>query len=200
MNALEAALRGIARELDARGRRWALVGGLAVSARAEPRTTRDVDVAVATDGDADAEALVFALQGAGFRVVGAVEQDAAGRLATVRLRPGSEGRLRGVVVDLLFASSGVEAEVADAAERLEVLAGVTVPVARKGHLVALKVLARDDRSRPRDAEDLRGLLAESGPEDLVLARKALRLVASRGFARGKDLEAELERAVRDLGR
>ena len=30
--------------------RWALVGGLAVSARAEPRTTRDIDVAIALAG------------------------------------------------------------------------------------------------------------------------------------------------------
>lgn len=29
------------------GARWALIGGLAVSGRTEPRTTRDIDVAVA---------------------------------------------------------------------------------------------------------------------------------------------------------
>jgi len=46
VDAIEAALRRIAVDLDARGRHWALVGGLAVSARAEPRTTRDVDVVV----------------------------------------------------------------------------------------------------------------------------------------------------------
>jgi hypothetical protein len=36
----------IARALEARGRRFALVGGLAVSLRAEVRFTRDVDLAV----------------------------------------------------------------------------------------------------------------------------------------------------------
>jgi hypothetical protein len=57
VNSLEAALRRVASELDARGRRWALVGGLAVSARAEPRTTRDVDIVVDVQDDADAEDL-----------------------------------------------------------------------------------------------------------------------------------------------
>lgn len=61
MSALEAALRRVAGELDARGRRWGLVGGLAVSARAEPRITRDVDVVVDVRDDADAEALVLDL-------------------------------------------------------------------------------------------------------------------------------------------
>jgi hypothetical protein len=74
VNSLEAALRRIAGELDARGRRWALVGGLAVSARAEPRTTRDVDVVVDVRDDADAESLVLDLQAGGFRVLAVVEQ------------------------------------------------------------------------------------------------------------------------------
>ncbi len=38
-------------DLKAIGASWALVGGLAVSARAEPRTTRDIDVAVAVGDD-----------------------------------------------------------------------------------------------------------------------------------------------------
>jgi hypothetical protein len=37
------ALGAIAAVLDDLGVRWALVGGLAVSARTEPRTTRDVE-------------------------------------------------------------------------------------------------------------------------------------------------------------
>jgi predicted nucleotidyltransferase len=200
MSPIEAALRAIAAELERRSVRWALVGGLAVTARAEPRTTRDVDVAVSVPDDAAGESLVFQLSSSGWEVTASVEQNAAARLATVRLRPPHERRARGVVVDLLFASSGVEPEVAESAERLEVLPGLVVPVATLGHLIALKVLARDDRRRPRDAEDLRALLAEAGPTDLVCARAALALVAERGYHRGKDLSAELERAVADFGR
>jgi hypothetical protein len=89
------------------GRHFALVGGFAVSARTEPRLTRDADLAVRVTDDRDAEALVRALQGRGWRVVAAVEQDAAGRLATVRLAVAGED-VHGAVVDLLFASSGIE--------------------------------------------------------------------------------------------
>ena len=42
---------------------FALIGGLAVSARTEPRFTRDADFAVALAGDAEAEALMNALSG-----------------------------------------------------------------------------------------------------------------------------------------
>lgn len=49
MNRLEAALRRAADDLDKSGRRWALVGGFAVSARVEPRFTSEVDIARAHD-------------------------------------------------------------------------------------------------------------------------------------------------------
>ena len=38
-----------------------IVGGLAVSARCDPRFTRDVDIAVVVDTDEHAEALIHAL-------------------------------------------------------------------------------------------------------------------------------------------
>lgn len=65
----------------------ALVDGLAVSARSEPRFTRDVALAVSVGSDADAEALVRRLVGSGYRVAAQIEQEATGRLATVRLLP-----------------------------------------------------------------------------------------------------------------
>jgi hypothetical protein len=59
---------------------FALVGGLAVSVRAEPRFTRDVDLAVAVTDDAAAEALVRRLAGDGWRVGTVIEQEAVERL------------------------------------------------------------------------------------------------------------------------
>jgi predicted nucleotidyltransferase len=194
LNPLAAALRRIADDLRAAGKEWALIGGLAIGARAEPRTTRDVDLAVAVASDREAEALVFELQSRGYRTVTAIEQEAVGRLCTVRLFPPGEGRA-GVVVDLLFASSGIEPEVVRAAEKLEIVPGLVVPVARTGHLMALKVLARDDRGRPQDLDDLRALLAEAGPEDLADARAALRLIEARGFQRGRRLAEDFERLL-----
>jgi hypothetical protein len=53
----ELALVAICRELVRLGRRFALVGGLAVSVRAEVRFTRDVDIVVLVADDTEAESL-----------------------------------------------------------------------------------------------------------------------------------------------
>lgn len=181
-NAVSDALGRVVAHLDGLGVPWALVGGFAVSVRVEPRFTRDVDVVVAVADDRQAEDVVGRLTEVGYRVHTLVEQDAVGRLATVRMTaPG------GVVVDLLFASSGIEAEVAARAERLDVLPELPVPVARAGHLAALKLLARDDATRPQDAGDLvalRPVLTDPDREDLT---GAVRLVVDRGYHRGRDL-------------
>lgn len=194
MNPLAETLRRVAEDLRKLKRPWALIGGLAVSARAEPRTTRDVDLAVAVADDKEAESLVFRLQALGYAVVALLEQESTGRMATVRLRPPNE-REGGVIVDLLFASSGVEPEIIRAAEMLDIIPGLRVPVARIGHLMALKILARDDRQRPQDLDDLRALLLEAEPHDLEEARTALHLIEERGYQRGKQLLEELEKLI-----
>lgn len=189
VNILEAALRRIAADLERYGRHWALVGGFAVSARAEPRFTRDIDAAVAVNNDADGENLVRLLQEDGYRVLASVEQDETGRLATVRLgSPVSGGE---VIVDLLFASSGIEPEIVQAAEITEVVPGLRLPIAVIGHLIALKLLARDDQERPQDLADLRALRAVATAADYQTALEAIGQISARGFDRGRDLTAAL---------
>lgn len=190
MNQLEAALRRAADDLTRLDVGWALIGGFAVSARTEPRFTRDVDIAVAVNDDGAAERLVRSLLAEGYRLVASIEHDVTGRLATVRLASALAGDAD-VVVDLLFASSGIEREIAEAAELIEIVPGLTLPVALTGHLVALKLLARDDERRPRDAADLRALVAVAMPRDFDLARDAVELISARGFDRGRDLRQAL---------
>jgi hypothetical protein len=180
VNSVEAALRRVTADLDRRRLGWALVGGFAVSARAEPRFTRDVDVAVAVIDDRAAEQNVHDLVAGGYRLLASVEQEAVGRLATVRLSPVAGD----VVVDVLFASSGIEPEIVRSAEAIEILPGLVVPVARTGHLIALKLLARDDESRPQDLADLRSLHEVATREDVDLARSAIHLITERGYHRG----------------
>jgi hypothetical protein len=187
---LERALVRIVADLRQLGARFALVGGLAVSLRAEPRTTRDVDLAIAVDGDAQAEAVVRGLLGLGYRVGGQLEQDRAGRLATMRLRSSDASRTA-IVIDLLFASSGIEREVVAAAEDLEVLPGTRMPVATAAHLVALKLLA----DRPQDRADVASLLEGVDKAGHDVIRSSLELIERRGFDREKDLEALYRRAV-----
>lgn len=194
VNAVEASIARITADLTVCGRRWALVGGLAVSARTEPRTTRDVDIAVAVRDDADAESMVAALLRAGYVVHAAVEQIATGRLATMRLLPPDSTRTS-AVVDLLFASSGIEPELTARAGLLEILPGLVLPVAVIGDLIALKLLSRDDDRRPQDAVDLRALIREADAQDLETARDAVALIVTRGFHRERDLVALLADAV-----
>jgi hypothetical protein len=147
--------------------------------------------------DPDAEAPARDLQTAGWHVVAAVEQNVAGRFAAVRLALAAEDE-GGAVVDLLFASSGIEPEVVVAADRIEAVPGLAVPIARLGHLIALKVLARDDRNRPQDRVDLAALLTRADPAALNEARVSLDLIARRGFARGRDLLAGLTAAMNEF--
>jgi predicted nucleotidyltransferase len=197
LNAVERALERIASELANLGVPYALVGGLAVSARVEPRTTRDVDIAVFIDSDEGAESLIFQLQSRGYTVKMLLEQERTGRIATVRLIRDTE---RGVYVDLLFASSGIEDAIVAAAEELVVLEALAIRVATRGHLIAMKVLARDDRQRPQDWDDLRALLQDATKEDLRQAQEALVAITARSYNRGRDLSADLTRAIIDTKR
>ena len=188
MTSLEAALRRIDRDLTEAGFSFALVGGLAVSARTEPRFTRDADLAVAVAGDAEAEDLIRRLRTLGYRVESVLER-AVGRLATVRITRSPVPQ--SPVIDLLFASSGIEPEVVAGSETIELLPGLPIPVATTGHLIALKVLSRDDEERPQDLADLRALLRAASPAELGRARQALTAIAARGYHRGRDLLADL---------
>lgn len=187
---VESALRRAVADLNALKIRWALVGGLAISVRAIPRFTKDLDFAVAVAGDPEAEGVVHKLGGRGYRPVEVLEQEYVKRMSGVRLERGGSG----VVVDLLFASSGIEGEVVAAATRLEVLPQLTAPVATTGHLIALKVLA----GRNQDLTDLEALLPDASAADLDVARSAVRLIQARGFNREQDVVADLDKLIADM--
>jgi hypothetical protein len=190
VTSLEAALRQIHTDLSEARVAFALVGGLAVSARTEPRFTRDADLAVAVTSDAEAEAVIHNLQTRDYGIEAIVEQDAVGRLATVRL---TRSRTQmAPVVDLLFASSGIEPEVVAEAEPIELLPKLTIGVARTGDLIALKVRSRDDVTRPQDLMDLRALLRVASSDELSRARRSLALITARGYHRGRDLMSEVD--------
>ena len=171
---------------------FALVGGLAVTVRTRPRFTQDIDFAVAVDTDTEAEQIVHTLIGFGYLIDAAVEHQATGRLATIRLvRPDQ----RNMLVDLLFASSGIEREVVAEADDIEVF-GEPLKVATVGHLIAMKILANEEY-RTHDSQDLVNLVDVATASDLEQARNALRLIGERGYGRGKDLLAELAKATDD---
>jgi hypothetical protein len=190
------ALLGIVEALSTRKRAFALVGGLAVSVRAEPRFTRDVDIAVTVSDDADAESLVRDLAAAGYRAVATVEHETQKRLATARLLSAE-----GVTVDLLFASSGIEHEIVARASEVELPDAGKVRVAMPEDLLAMKVLSMRE-GRLQDRLDAQRLLqfAPGAGLDLDLVRGSLALITSRGFHRGQDLQAKLQTVVEDAKR
>ena len=82
-----------------------------------------------------------------------------------------------------------------AADVLEVLPGLMLPVATTGHLIAAKLLARDDTSRPQDAVDLRALVAAADENDVRVAGEAVTLIEQRGYHRGRALGDALDALV-----
>jgi hypothetical protein len=189
----ELALAAICRDLVRLGRRFALVGGLAVSVRAEVRFTRDVDIVVLVADDEEAESLTYELRLTGYTAVASVEHETRQRLSTVRLMSPS-----GVKVDLLFASSGIEAEIVDGATPIDFEGAGSVPVANAEELLAMKVLSMTD-SRLQDRIDAQHLLQFTPKIDISRVREHLARITDRGYAREQDLEAKLAVVLRDVG-
>jgi hypothetical protein len=61
--------------------------------------------------------------------------------------------------------------------------------------IALKVLSRNDDTRPQDIIDLRNLMVEATPDDLRVAEASLALITERGYHRDKDLRAEYDQLL-----
>jgi predicted nucleotidyltransferase len=184
MTPLQEALIRLEADLRALRIRWALVGGFALNVYVEPRTTLDIDFAVAVSSDAQAEGLVRSLHDRGYtdNPEGALlEQTDVGRLATSRLIS-PVGSPAGCAVDLLFASSGIEAEIVADAILMQLFRGFEVLVARPGHLLATKVLA----GRSQDRVDAINLLRVIDEAELNEARAALNVIQRRGYHRGRD--------------
>ncbi|MGH3751647.1 MAG: hypothetical protein ACRDRP_02950 [Pseudonocardiaceae bacterium] len=110
---------------------------------------------------------------------------------SVRTEPRFTRDVDVIVVDLLFASSGIEPELVASAELRQIDTGLVVPVARTGHLIAMKLLARDDETRPLDAADLLALREVADDSERHLAREAVELITARGYHRGRDLRGAL---------
>ena len=171
---------------------WALVGGLAISTRCEPRFTHDLDLAISVQSNEHAELLTFRLIQRGAQMRFILNQDQQSQLSMVRIILGSSAPSP---VDLLFASSGIEAEVVAAASLLEVFPDLIVPVASIAHLTALKLLSVSPK-RMKDLADLSALGAVATEADRQITGEACALITRRGFHRGIDLIARYERWLR----
>lgn len=188
----------VAADLGALRVKCALVGGLAVVAHGRARFTKDIDFAVATASDAEAEGVVHGLVHRGYRVGAILEQRANGRMATVRMfsPPGASVEPD---CDLLFATCGIETEIVREARVVPLGRGRGLPVARRPHLIAMKLLSVGP-GRPNDVGDLVAMLSSVSARELGEVRTCLDLITLRGYGRGKDLQAALATHLTAIGR
>lgn len=185
-------LKRVTADLDRLDIRWALVGGFAVSARAVPRFTNDLDFAIAVDSDEQAEAVVRSLLTENYRLPVALEHNEVHRLSTVRLfSPYTEQYL----VDLLFAASGIENEVVADATEIQVVRGISAPVAALPHLIAMKVLSASER-RPRDWDDIESLVSHASDGELRESQRLVRLILERGYGQNANLLEDIAMYIR----
>lgn len=195
MNPVFEVLEQLAADLVEQSIDFALVGGMAVSVRAVPRFTRDVDVVVRVSGDHQAEQVIHALLQRGYQCETIIEQKQAGRLATCRLKPRRSAD--GTLTDVIFATCGIESEITNAATEAALESGVVVPVAQIGDLLAMKILSTAE-GRFQDEQDIVELLRVSEAEDVEQARSRLQLITDRGFHRGRSLLDDLETRITRL--
>ena len=102
------------------------------------------------------------------------------------------------MVELLFASSGIEPDIVEEAEVLDFSDTLALPVAQIGHLIAMKILSHDVTRRPQDRLDLSNLLKRCSPEQLELAMVSVRKIRERGFHGGKELGRLLEASIEEF--
>ena len=151
---LAGALRALTAALEELPAPAAIIGGVAVIARGVPRATVDVD---ATVSGAAVEVELLAETLARHEIVPRIE--AAIAFARSRHVFLAEHRPSGVAVDVSFAWLPFEEEAIAAAEPQE-MAGVLIRVVRPEDLVIYKMVA----ARPRDIDDIEGLLLVHGRE------------------------------------
>lgn len=177
----EALLARVAGALADAGLPYMVIGGQAVLLYGEPRLTRDVNVTLGADPARLADLLAVCDR------IGLVPVPEAFVAETLVLP--CDDPSTGLRVDFIFSYEGFERAAIDRAAAVRV-GGVDVRFASVEDLVVLKVVA----GRPRDLDDIRGVLARHPEADLGYVRQWL---AEFDAALGLGTEAALDRLLAD---
>lgn len=174
----------LARVLRRRRVPWYLFGAQAVIYWGRPRLSADVDLTVRLPLE-EARGLAAAFEEEGFHPL---VEDLEEFVQRTRVLP-LEHRGSGLPVDVVFGGPGLEEEFLDRAVAVEI-GGEQVPVIAPEDLVVSKILA----GRPKDIDDVRGILAVRGPTlDLDRPRSLLALLET--ALDRSDLVRELDRLL-----
>lgn len=148
--------------------RGALIGGLAASARGRARMTRDIDFVVVAD-DWDLASLLSAAAKHNFepRRPDPIEFAKRSRMLLLRHVPSQ------IDVDVAIGLLPFERELVHKARPVR-FGNTTVPIPPPEDLIVMKALAR----RPRDLEDIRGMLSANPKIDRDLLRRRVAEMAA----------------------
>jgi hypothetical protein len=131
---------------------WYVFGAQAALMWGRPRLTTDVDATVRLGG-ISTDAVVRALASHGFSLSIQADQDFVQRTRVLPLRHERSG----LALDLVLSGPGLEDLFLERAIAVDV-SGTAVPFISPEDLIVTKVLA----GRPKDIDDIRGVLAERG--------------------------------------
>ena len=158
----EALLARLARGLDAAGVGYMVIGGQAVLLYGEPRLTRDVDLTLGVS-PSQLDNVLRVTDGLGLRPL----VDPHPFVAETLVLPCDEPE-SGIRVDIVFSLPGYERVAIERARAVEV-GGVSVRFASPEDLTVQKLIA----GRPRDLDDVRGVLVRQPDLDLGYVRRWL---------------------------
>jgi hypothetical protein len=180
--ALWPTLADAAQVFDSRGITFALIGGLAVSIRGQPRMTVDVDVVIIADVDRALE-LVRDITSTPFEPLFPGVEEVVAKSYILPLRH----RTTGIRVDVAIGMSGFEQQAVGRATPVSI-GEVRIPVVGIEDLLVMKALA----GRPQDEQDIRGLIATQG--DAIDWPLCLALAEDLGAAVDMDVAGRLRSA------
>jgi predicted nucleotidyltransferase len=156
-------LEKIARGLESLGLPYMLIGGQAVLLYGEPRLTRDIDVTLGAGPERLPELLSLATEW-GWRVLAEAPLEFVQKTMVLPcVDPQSQMR-----VDFIFSHSLYERQAIERARPVQI-GNTRVKYAAVEDLIIHKIVA----GRPRDLEDVRGILLKKPPADLAYIRRWL---------------------------
>lgn len=135
MSSLSLAVKNLVKDLKELNIRFAFVGALAMGARGRTRQTIDADLAISTGSNQLAEKLIEQLVLKGYGV-NEIYKD--GEIIALARLFSKDDYSSLIELDFLFELCGIEKEVVDSAEELEIWPGLTVAIATMPALLAMK--------------------------------------------------------------
>lgn len=148
----EQLIAGIASALEGRQLPYLLIGGQAVLLHGEPRLTQDIDITLGVGPDQLAEVLTVCESLA----LKPLPEDLAGFVSRTFVLPALD-ESSGIRVDFIFSTTPYEQQAISRAEQVE-MGGTSVAFAAAEDLILHKLFA----GRPRDLEDVRGVVRRKG--------------------------------------